>query len=583
MTMIMTDSDQIFKPIAYKLPGFQQVEVTSSYDGLQLPKKIWTFTSGGSMPIMIRQEFHDGLTAILQWIECLISSTESILPISFTPTDNLCKDETEYPNPFKGHLRTCIQAGLAVTGHPGIGKSYFLYYIWTTRIALNLPTLFVHRRDEVLLWQDGQMYTAPFAQCSDRRLRNILDQTVWCLVDSSQDLWDVPSSVYLAGRFIIQAAAPRKERVSWTTKVPKMVFYYVMREWSAEELIAGLQLQEETFSEVKAEHLVKFHNILGGSARDAYRYAPSLDGRILHLENTAKRLGLDVFTHVNSVDLFNPLSSAAEPMVGESIRHQFMSVFPWNNEDRSQYEIRPPTEMVLDIIVEAIRSKFKVNRVNLFNYLAAGDGIEDATLASYFYDLNYHDFLCRDVVLNCFMFHPSKRARIPGRAKRYWVSKSTPAECYPFSMKKCYVYVFEAKNPPEFKLGHYYRPSSRIFLTFDSMLVVTATHVIIFQSSMSCLHGVSLKGLEWLAAQGFTTIECVYVSPSATKSVTIPFLAAVPDSLQYADLAQYPETVLPRLNTDKVFVPGPLPSKKDLPVKVIGIYHLHLDFKGSDR
>ncbi|KIK62500.1 hypothetical protein GYMLUDRAFT_84424 [Collybiopsis luxurians FD-317 M1] len=83
MTMIMTDSDQIFKPIAYKLPGFQQVEVTSSYDGLQLPKKIWTFTSGGSMPIMIRQEFHDGLTAILQWIECLIRHISSLDPIDY--------------------------------------------------------------------------------------------------------------------------------------------------------------------------------------------------------------------------------------------------------------------------------------------------------------------------------------------------------------------------------------------------------------------------------------------------------------------------------------------------------------------
>jgi hypothetical protein len=111
-----------------------------------------------------------------------------------------------------------------------IGKSYFLYYIWTTRIALDLPTLFVHRSDEVLLWQNGQMYTAPFAQCSDRRLRDILDETAWCLVDSNQDLQDVPASVYLAGRFIIQAASPRQERMSWTTKSPKMVSYYIMRE-----------------------------------------------------------------------------------------------------------------------------------------------------------------------------------------------------------------------------------------------------------------------------------------------------------------------------------------------------------------
>jgi hypothetical protein len=65
------------------------------------------------------------------WIPLIItadptlSSTESILPISFTPTDNLCKGETEYSNPFKGYLRTFMQAGLAVTGLPGIGEYSF--------------------------------------------------------------------------------------------------------------------------------------------------------------------------------------------------------------------------------------------------------------------------------------------------------------------------------------------------------------------------------------------------------------------------------------------------------------------------
>jgi hypothetical protein len=326
--------------------------------------------------------------------------------------------------------------------------------------------------------------------------------------------------------------------------------------------------------------LVRFRNELGGSARDAYRYSRSLDNYIRTLENAAKRLGLDVFTHVYSVDLDNPLASTTEPMVKESIRHQFMSVFPWNDEDRSQYEIRAPTERVLEIIVEAIHTKFNLNRVDLFNKLAAGDGIEDATLASYFYDLNYHDFLCQDVVFNCFLFHPPQRARTSGQAKRYWTSKSNPAECYPFPMKKCYAFVFDANSPPELIPGCYYRPSGRTFPTFDSMLVVTATHVIIFQASVSGLHGVSLKGLEWLAAQGFVTVEYVYVSPSSTKSVTIPFLTAVPDSLEYSDLAQYPETVLPRPNAGEVSIPDPSPSKKDLPVKIIGIYHLHLDFKG---
>jgi hypothetical protein len=79
----MTESEQIFKPIQYKLPVFQQVEVTSSYNGLQLPKKIWTFTSGGLMPLMIRQEFHDGLTAILQWIERSFKYVCSLDPIDY--------------------------------------------------------------------------------------------------------------------------------------------------------------------------------------------------------------------------------------------------------------------------------------------------------------------------------------------------------------------------------------------------------------------------------------------------------------------------------------------------------------------
>ncbi|KIK56372.1 hypothetical protein GYMLUDRAFT_247882 [Collybiopsis luxurians FD-317 M1] len=162
----MPKAEETFKPIEYELPEFKQIEVTSSFPGLQLPKKIWTCTSGGLMPLMIRQEFHDGLTAILQW----------------------------------------------------------------TKQSLH---------DEVLLWQNGQMYTAAFSECSDRRLRDVVHPNVWCLVDSNQGLWDVPPSVYMAGRFKIQAALPGKERMTWTIKSPKRVTYYVMREWPAEELIAG--------------------------------------------------------------------------------------------------------------------------------------------------------------------------------------------------------------------------------------------------------------------------------------------------------------------------------------------------------
>ncbi|KIK49841.1 hypothetical protein GYMLUDRAFT_253515 [Collybiopsis luxurians FD-317 M1] len=89
-----------------------------------------------------------------------------------------------------------------------------------------------------------------------------------------------------------------------------------MQEWTAEKLIIGLQLQEEFFTVPVPED---FYHDLRRSAQDAYWYSPELDIHLMKLELTAKQLGLDIFTHIYSVDLNNPLACIMEPIINDTI------------------------------------------------------------------------------------------------------------------------------------------------------------------------------------------------------------------------------------------------------------------------
>ncbi|KIK61025.1 hypothetical protein GYMLUDRAFT_260992 [Collybiopsis luxurians FD-317 M1] len=505
----------------------------------------------------------------------LDSDIKNWFSIPFTPTNVLAEDLSEYPNPFQNHPQSSVVAGIVVTGHSGIGEPY----VSRRPRAMNLPTLFLEER-RVYVWQNGQLYSGLLDYCSTRDFRVILDKTAWCLVDSTSQVKDVPCSLYQAGRFIIQAAdSPIRERVRWEDKASMMVNYLFMRDWSAAELIAARQLQYRSFRLATPENLVEFCEKFGGSARQAYREAHNVEKEpegMAMLERAARNFGVEFLTQ----SCFIPfrLSEWED-------NYRFVSVFPRSDEDRTRYTIRPPTEKVMDVIVQAISNKLRASRVDIFNQLSSSRVSWDWTLAGPFYRQYFHEFLCRDVKLKCFRFlmNPPSEEPHTGQKTQFWSADDSKA--YLFSMKKSPILRFNPDDLPKLEVGRYYIPRSRAFSIFDAIWIGTQTHAVIFQAVTEHPHGLSFRGLDWLAAQGLETIEYAYVTPSsAIQKVNVPFPVAIPGSFRYDDLANYPKTAI--IGDDLPVQSGEKKSSindsfqlwQDLPVKTVGIYHLILDF-----
>ena len=287
-------------------------------------------------------------------------------------------------------------------------------------------------------------------------------------------------------------------------------------------------------------------------------------------------MGIDILTQAQWMAPDELNTSSKEPFIDEQQRHKFLSVFPWSDKNRNAYVIQPPTETIADLIFAAISQKLQATRVDLFSKLLASNAFTDRCLASHFYNRNFPDFLCHDVVLDCYFMQPT--SSMPSGMRRTWTNDTAKSDAHSFHMHNCCQFRFDPNQPlSEWKLGYFYTPKARTFPTFDALLVVSKTHVVIFQASIARRHGLSLKGLQWLADQGFLAVEYVYLSPSSTTKVSIPFPLAVPESLQYPDLKKEPKTIIPQKPPCHSGAPS-APGGTVLPVKVIRIYHMILDF-----
>ncbi|KIK60830.1 hypothetical protein GYMLUDRAFT_43436 [Collybiopsis luxurians FD-317 M1] len=553
--------------------------------GLKVPTHMWTFWRDTDTSLMVRQEFHDSLHAIIDWLR--LPSKQRRGPIRLQPTQPLHSypPDNGYPNPFVDN-DVYAKVRLAVVGLPGIGKTNFLHYIWVLRVAQNLPTVFCIGHD-ALLWNGGKLFHAKVDKCSTRELRALPINT-WILCDSNLDLREVPTAMYESQLLIIQASSPRKERLEWVTKTN--VHYFFMREWSAVELVAALQLQDEEFNDATPKQLVAYHEDLGGSARDAYREAWRGEGPINDLKTGAKKLKFQSLFQTQTVEPVDPDSASQTPIIDTKFAHRYVSVFPVSDADRSLYQVRPPTTKVMDIIWEAIAIREKQSKADLFHRLMSSADIPDRTLAAYYYDTHYHKYLCSDRILPAYHMRP--KPGHTGSATRMWFSpasdKSESSKRFDFpSPKNAPIHYFHS-GWDSFKIGCYYIPRARNFPTWDFMYIKSATHVIIFQATISQSHSLSDEGLKFLQNLGFKTVEYVYLTPVAQSEASVPFPSSVPANLCYPEIHNYPATAIPRLPTlqkpaavtrTRATRKAPAAQEPLAAPRIIGIYHVLMDLE----
>ncbi|KAG7088594.1 hypothetical protein E1B28_012569 [Marasmius oreades] len=119
-----------------------------------------------------------------------------------------------------------------VCGMPGIGKSYFLYYVLVERLLARLPTCLQTEPDYFIYW-----HAMGLSRISMTEFGEILPDNVWFLVDSNQDNVYPRDKILHSGARTLQATPSRANRLNWIDKLDVQPYQWYMKPSPVRELL----------------------------------------------------------------------------------------------------------------------------------------------------------------------------------------------------------------------------------------------------------------------------------------------------------------------------------------------------------
>ncbi|KAF9488750.1 hypothetical protein BDN71DRAFT_409947 [Pleurotus eryngii] len=193
------------------------------------------------------------------------------------------------------YQRLCDQAvnpscgGVVLSGQPGTGKTYCLFFLLLKKLVKGEPVLFSRNRREVLYFSAGgvqlnENIASPHLLPLYPKVRNESAKT-WALIDGDEGDRNPPTTALLeAFLFPVQAASPRTSRYKDWVKQRGGKVWSVAR-WSREDLLHAVKLAIglPERSDIEQESLVdKAISKWGWAPRDIIKY---LQGQDKELEN----------------------------------------------------------------------------------------------------------------------------------------------------------------------------------------------------------------------------------------------------------------------------------------------------------
>ncbi|KAH8109912.1 hypothetical protein DFH11DRAFT_1515004, partial [Phellopilus nigrolimitatus] len=132
--------------------------------------------------ILVRNEYLQALQDII------VLSTDYTARFPVHGEDTASALPLEFTNPFLGNASTNEHKigarGVAVFGHPGIGKSLFLQFVLCLRMLAGQPTVFQNRSKSLYIVNDDGVFRVGCARAPYRaELRGFVPEAVWCLAD----------------------------------------------------------------------------------------------------------------------------------------------------------------------------------------------------------------------------------------------------------------------------------------------------------------------------------------------------------------------------------------------------------------
>ncbi|KAF9499280.1 hypothetical protein BDN71DRAFT_1586992 [Pleurotus eryngii] len=191
------------------------------------------------------------------------------------------------------YQRLCEQAmnpscgGVVLSGQPGTGKTYCLFFLLLKKLVKGEPVLFYRNRREVLYFSAGGVQLNENIASSHLlplhpKVRNASAKT-WALIDGDEGDRNPPTTAILeAFLFPVQAASPRTSRYKDWVKQRDGEVWPVAR-WSREDLLHAVKLiiGLPERSDIEQESLVdKAISKWGWAPRDVKKYLQGEDDEL---------------------------------------------------------------------------------------------------------------------------------------------------------------------------------------------------------------------------------------------------------------------------------------------------------------
>jgi len=388
--------------------------------------------------------------------------------------------------------------GVIITGHPGIGKTMFLYYLLVLRLRNRQPTFFHYSPGFVVLFDNrGVSVVSPIV--GDSAAPN----DAWALIDSNTKVKSVPWIFEKSDspNFVVVAASPCSKRWRSLLHNRSDTKLWIMEPFTLQELLQARILQMRPPSE---QDILAFFVSYGPSARDCFLSCSDLANYDQAIRNQIMTMPWDTLTAA--------LSRGISEMSFDDGSHKVILVAP-QQDDHFSAQVTVVTKYVTQILWDKDAIARRQNFRKMYNTLSPAPLAKGFT--GVLFEHAFHQLCMKGE--KAFALHAMSKSNTGQVNYSFRTSKSTPAGVLQLHPRE--LFSFNSKNQildPD--IQKYYQPTIPNYPSFDSVIYEeqddqgNSRRLIAFQMTNGESHDIKSSGLRTLGDLGVKDIQFVIVT-----------------------------------------------------------------------
>ncbi|KAM6503293.1 hypothetical protein JOM56_000236 [Amanita muscaria] len=242
-----------------------------------------------------------------------------------------------------------------LTGQPGIGKSFWIYYAARRLLAEKSPFIWFYQSEYYLFVDDGVYSLPPYWEHTD------FTSIIWTLVDSDQDRDGPPGTLVPHGTrlFVTYVTSPATTRWSRLDKTTRPIVV-VMNPWGRKEIQRAACLSP--LEGITETHVDEIFDELGPVARLCLDKEPN--------ELARYRIELqEAITNITA-DNIKKLVNAASGLTMDAVSHKICLLSRQKRRDvYSRTIVAPITDSIKSRLLNQFRRLQRAEQVRLYQFL----------------------------------------------------------------------------------------------------------------------------------------------------------------------------------------------------------------------